>query len=170
MNRCMEIGRMGQPSKRIWTGIVMLIIAMSAVFYFYLFFHVFHLNIKAIFVFLVTILAAIQIPGIFCLHLLNFKFKSRLTKYPIGFFCGFAVLTFVYYISVWLDSVLVLYLYTIGVSFIACCYAIRIVNRQRKTKHKKYRIQNIKGCFDRVEPLFLIYIALTFFGCVIFLQ
>ncbi|MCI7302399.1 MAG: hypothetical protein SOR93_07410 [Clostridiales Family XIII bacterium] len=84
----------------------------------------------------------VQIPGLLSLGLLGIKFKIQVTKYPIGFFIGFALITIIYIISVQLNQTFILNMYSI----ITCMlfFVIKIMKVSRCSDFRKRQNHLIK--------------------------
>lgn len=139
------------------------IILIAIILYLYLAIFCFHLSFKAITIFLSILLFAVQLPGNIILYLLKLHFKSNITKYPIGFFLGFALLSFIYYIAVWMKCITIIYFYIIGIICMGGTCLIRYLK-----KPKSLRLNRV--WIDSVDFWLIIYFFIVFFGSVTFLQ
>ena len=150
-------------NKRIKDICVLLCIFIFAICYFYIAYEYFKFDVKNILLFLSIVILSIQVPGLAFLNLCGLKFKSRAADLSIGFFLGFAFLTFIYYISVWIDSKAVIYIYMV----LSCFASLLIFIKGRK----KYDYGNIRRTYrDHIDYKFIFSVMLIFCGCIVYLQ
>lgn len=99
----------------------------------------------------------VQIPGLLLLELLGIKFKNKVTKYPIGFFLGFALITLVYIVSVQLNQIIILTLYSVVASILF--FVVKVV-RVRKYSGFSNRKNHLISDLDLTFFISLIIIFL----------
>lgn len=147
-----------------------LIILMITILYLYLAICFFHLNIREIALFLGILFLAVQLPGNIFLCLFRLHFKSSITKYPVGFFLGFAVISFVYYAALWMDCIAIIYFYLVAIICVGGWISAKfIIKRYKYTKPCHIGI-NFNHVFENIDLGFIIYIFVFFFASVIYLQ
>lgn len=150
MNRCMETGRVNYTRNYIKAA-VLIILMMAGVSIIGISLSVGQVHKKMLLLFFIYLLFFIQLPGLLFVDVFHIKFRSLLTKYPIGFFTGFGMITFVYYLSTALENKMILVVYGLVLSIIFC------------VKKVAYYMYNLSGFKENVKNLFLQMYSLPFF-------